>query len=227
MMNDEREVFEKELKTDAKFKLVFEDVKGMLLAIESASLKNKLDDYHSEMIPVKDLTGETSSKINKRSRSRFFQLLIAASLALAFGLFYFLNQASPSEKLFAKHFKADPGLPTTMSTSTNYNFYDAMVNYKREEYSLAISKWEGLLAEKPQNDTLNYFLGVSYLANGNAEKASVFLLEATKNNTSIFTDDAYYYLALAEIKKDNTEAAIELLEKSKSQKGRLLLDELK
>ena len=227
MKNDEREAFEKRLETDNTFRLIFEDIKITLLGIESASLKEKLDEYHSEMIPVRELSSENSSKTTNQLRSRNFQLLIAASIALAFGLFYFMNQASPSEKLFAKHFKVDPGLPTTMSTSNNYDFYDAMVNYKREEYSIAIEKWEGILIAKPQNDTLNYFLGVSYLAQGNAEKASVLLSEATKDNASIFIDDAYYYLALAEIKKGNNETAVELLGKSKSQKSLSLLNELK
>ena len=227
MKNDERKAFEKKLETDDKFKLMLEDVKGTLLGIESAALKEKMDDFHSDMIPVRQLYSEKSSKKTKNLRSRIFQLSIAASIALAFGLFYFMNQGSASDKIFAKHFKVDPGLPTTMSTSTNYDFYDAMVNYKREEYTIAIEKWEGLLAEKPQNDTLNYFLGVSYLAKGNAEKASVLLSEATKNNASIFIDDAYYYLALAEIKKGNNESAIELLGKSKSQKSLPLLDEIK
>jgi tetratricopeptide (TPR) repeat protein len=114
-----------------------------------------------------------------------------------------------------------------MSTSADYDFYDAMVNYKREEYSVAIQKWEILLSEKPHNDTLNYFLGVSYLAQGNAEKASLLLSEATEDNASIFIDDAYYYSALAEIKRGNNESAIELLGKSKSQKSLSLLNELK
>lgn len=227
MKNGERATFEKQLETDPNFKLMLEDVKGTLLGIEAAALKEKLDDFHSEMIPVRKLSSENSSKTTKSSGSRIFQLLIAASIVLAFGLFYFMNQASPSEKLFAKHFKVDPGLPTTMSTSTNYNFYDGMVNYKREEYTIAIEKWEGLLAEKPQNDTLNYFLGVANLANGNAEKASAFLSEATKINSSIFIEEAYYYAALAEIKKGNNKTAIEILSKSKSPQSLSLLDELK
>ncbi len=227
MIHDERAAFEKKLETDTKFKLMFEDVKGSVLGIESAALKEKLNEYHSEMIPVRELSSENSSNTTKSLRSRIFQLSIAASIALAFGLFYFMNQGSSSEKLFAKHFKVDPGLPTTMSTTTNYYFYDAMVNYKREEYTIAIEKWEGLLAEKPQNDTLNYFLGVANLAIGNEVDAIKYLKVASENQNNFLKDDTYLYLGLAYIKAENIDMAKISLDKCNSEPCKDILSEIK
>lgn len=225
METNERVDFEKRMEQDSDFKLLVEDIKQMLFGIESAALKNKLDDFHDDIIPVRNLSLEENS--SKRSlSSRIFTLSIAASVILALGIFLFMDQDSSSEKLFAKHFTPDPGLPTNMSTSNDFNFYDAMVDYKRAEYTSAIRKWELLHVQKQNNDTLNFYLGVSYLAEGNTVKASQYLEEAVKTSNSIFIADAYYYAALAEIKKENTKKARELLIKSNSEKSKILLKDL-
>ena len=138
-----------------------------------------------------------------------------------------LNSGSENEKLFAKHFSPDPGLPTTMSTSLNYEFFDAMVNYKREEYDIAITKWERLLQDQSKNDTLNYFLGVSYLAKGDTQLADEFLQKIADHPESIFSRDAVHYRALALLKKGETEKAIQLLESNPSERNSDLLRDLR
>lgn len=222
----ERLEFDTKLNVDPIFKGLVDEVRQLRLGIESAVLKEQLNDFHEEMVPVRTLeTSQTNS--NKKSKIRsLIPLSIAASVVAAIGIFMFMNQGSANEKLFAKHFKADPGLPTVMSTSNQFEFYDAMVSYKQENYAEAIEKWEAILPIKPENDTLNFYLGVSYLAEGNIKKASQFFDETLKNSESIFTENAYYFSALAEIKNGNIENAKTLLKKSGSQKSNALLKEL-
>ncbi len=81
-----------------------------------------------------------------------------------------------------------------------------MVDYKQGNYDMAINKWEKLLAKKPENDTLNYFLGVSHLATGADNNAILFLKKVTNSN-SYFEKEARYYLGLAHLKNGEIDKA--------------------
>ena len=113
-----------------------------------------------------------------------------------------------------------------MSSSNNFPFYDAMVNYKQGEYAIAISKWEKIEQKSPDNDTINYFLGVAYLAHQNVEKAVPYLSKTINNSNSVFLEDAYFYLGLAYLKSDKKEKAKQAFQKSKSEKSQEILKRL-
>jgi len=227
MTAQERAEFNTKINDDPVLSAQVEEVKETLLGIESASLRAKLDDFHEEVNPVRKLNeSETNGKVSKNFKNRFAIIAVAASIVLACGVFWFMDQGSSSDTLYAKHFTPDPGLPTTMSTTSEYNFYEAMVDYKRKEYGTAIKKWEQLLPEKPDNDTLNYFLGVANLANGDEVKAQKFLSTALNNQDGFLKSEAYYYLGLAYLKGGNTEQAKENFKLSKSERGNKILAEL-
>src|SRR5690606_36367030 len=103
-------------------------------------------------------------------------LKIAATLAILVSVgIWALLQKSPGEKLYRQYFTPDPGLPTVMGNTDNFTFNEAMVYYKQGDYGAAIAQWEGLLPQKRDNDTLNYFLGAAHLAHGNVPEAIPFL----------------------------------------------------
>ncbi len=217
----EKNTFENELQTNDTLKQKVEEVQLLLEAIETQSLKEKLDEFHSgqDLTPIKSIA--------KSKTTPLFLYAIAASIVIliSVGGFWVMNQNS-NQKLYSKYFNPDPGLPTTMSASNNFEFYDAMVNYKQEEYSIAINKWSELHDTAPENDTLNYFIGVSYLANKNAEKAISYLETVAQNPESTFNNDAYYYLGLAYLKIDNLEFAKKYLTFSRTDNSKTLLSEL-
>ena len=139
------------------------------------------------------------------------------AILIVLGGYTFLQGNSLSnknEQLFATYFRPDPGLPTTMSVSDNFDFFDAMVSYKQGDYNKAITKWEVLLKEKPDNDTLNYFIGVAYLANGNEDQAITFLQWSSEHQESKFLKETYHYLGLANIKKGDLDKGKKNLELS-------------
>lgn len=215
--SDERVVFEKKLQNDPEFKTQVEDIKTLLLGIETQALKEQLNDFHKNI-----------KKIEKNTRVGFLtfrKFAAAAAIIITLGGFWFFNKPT-NEKLYAKYFKPDPGLPTTMSSTEEFKFYDAMVNYKRGDYKLAIEKWETLLSHKPQNDTLNYFVGVAYLADKN-EKTSIPYLEKTVQQTnSVFKNEAFYYLGLAYLKVDNIQLAKENFSQSTINNSEDIISEL-
>ena len=210
--------FEEQLHNDAAFKALVEEFRITILGIETQAFKEQLEDYHKE-IPKHQTLAASPPKIRFLSVTK---IAIAAGIIIAIGLFWF-SGASSNDRLYSKYFTPDPGLPTTMSSSNNFPFYDAMVNYKQGEYAIAISKWEKIEQKSPDNDTINYFLGVAYLAHQNVEKAVPYLSKTINNSNSVFLEDAYFYLGLAYLKSDKKEKAKQAFQKSKSEKSSEIL----
>ncbi|MFC7358020.1 tol-pal system YbgF family protein [Jejudonia soesokkakensis] len=219
MEPSEKLEFNTRIQEDPVLADLVKEVRLTLLGVESSALTQRLNTYHQEMEDVTTLA-PTSTK------NKYWLLGIAATVAIIFGVTWFMNVNSPSEKLYAKYYTVDPGLPTTMSSSDNFQFYDAMVNYKREEYSEAIKKWEALLPQKPTNDTLHYFLGVANLANGDNNKALNYLAKAAEDEESFLKSDAYYYLGLIHLKENNIEQAKKNFELSTNETANKILSEL-
>lgn len=217
MSPEELKAFETRLENDSDFKIQINDIITLLTGIETQSLKEQLDEFHKD-IP-KQIPQKKSTKVYYL---QFRKLVAAAVIIIALGSFWFFNQ-NPNEKLYSKYFTPDPGLPTTMSTTSNFDFYDAMVNYKQGDYKTAIEKWEALTTK---NDTLNYFLGVAYLAEKNEVNAISFLEQSIQNENFPLISDAYYYLGLAHLKEGNITLAKENLQKSSVKNSKTLLSEL-
>ncbi len=226
---DEKRIeFENKMKNDPQFELMVKDVRELLLGIESASLRNQLGNFHDDMVPVHSLHSSTEERSHggKNGRFRIFRMVTAAAIIISLGVFWFASQRSPSEKLFAKHFSPDPGLPTTMGTTSNFEFYDAMVNYKQGDYPTAIEKWQTQLAAKSNNDTLQYFLGVARLANGDENEAIRYLKALSENKSNSFEQETAYYLGLAYLKAGNAEDAKKYLTFNGTEGADQILSEL-
>ncbi|MCB0445210.1 MAG: tetratricopeptide repeat protein [Gelidibacter sp.] len=222
MPANERKTFEAQLQNDTNFKAQVADIKTLLLGIETQALKEQLDSFHNEL-------SKTSTIIKPKPNVRFLnfkKVAVAAILILSLGAFWWFS-SSTNSKLYANYFTPDPGLPTTMGTTDNYAFFDAMVNYKQGDYKTAISKWKKLELNDPKNDTINYFLGVAYLADKNTDKAITYLNKTVKVPESVFTKDAYFYLGLAFLKSEKTDKAKEAFQKSSSKKSEGILKALK
>ena len=217
MASEELKAFELKLSSDSEFKTQVEDIRILLTGIETQSLKEQMDEFHNEI---------SQSNLQPRdTKIRYLNIrkwAVAAVIILSAGGFWFFNQ-NPNEKLYSDHFYPDPGLPTTMSNSTNYDFYDAMVNYKQGEYKIALQKWEAL---DKKNDTVNYYIGVSHLALENQEKAITYLEKSLQNTQFGLANDAYFYLGLAHLKNNNRDLAKQNLKKSTLQDSKSLLSEL-
>ncbi|MEO6347347.1 MAG: tetratricopeptide repeat protein [Aquaticitalea sp.] len=222
MPTEERKVIEARLQQDAKFKTRVEDVKILLFGIEEQALKERLDEFHKEL-PIKKETKKSDSKVR---HFNFRNIAAAIVIVMVSATFWLINNPS-NERLYDSYFKPDPGLPTTMSSSDNFAFFDAMVNYKQGDYEKAINKWQILQKKAPDNDTINYFLGVAHLANKSENKAIPFLKEVTNSNHKAFKDDAHYYLGLAYLKEKNFKEAKKNLGMSSIHEAKTVLSKIK
>jgi len=223
LSNENKTAFENRLKNEKDFASKVEDIKVIIVGIESQSLKEQLNSFHDEL----DINNDTYSiqYDTKTTTFNWKKLAIAAVFIIGTSCFLIFNSNS-NTRLYSKHFTPDPGLPTTMSSSDDYTFYEAMVNYKQGDYKTAISKWETLQKTKPNNDTLNYFIGVAHMANKNEDVAISFLENASKNSGFPLISDAYHYLGLAYLKANKLDKAKENLQKSNSENSKALLSTL-
>tara|TARA_R110000850_G_scaffold80862_1_gene173475 strand:- start:15801 stop:16553 length:753 start_codon:yes stop_codon:yes gene_type:complete len=220
----DRERLEAQIKADPDFALQVEDIKTLLAGIETAVMKEKMEAFHKEA-SSKDGMVQLPAANYKKSNFRIY-IGIAATLVALLGIFWFFTLEDPHQKLYSSYYSPDPGLPTTMSSSLEYDFYNGMVSYKQGHYDAALQKWEPLFKTNPTNDTLNYFMGSAHLALDNDAKAASFLEDVSNNNQSMFNSDALYYLGLIHLKKGNIENAKNMLQQSHTEKAEALLKEI-
>ncbi|MEM9829023.1 MAG: tetratricopeptide repeat protein [Bacteroidota bacterium] len=204
----EREQFEADMATDEQLREEVELHRQLIFSVETESLRQLLDQIHE-----KNFESEAQVVSMPRRRS-FFPMAIAASVALLIlaGWWIFNLQTSSPESVYAAYFTPAEGLPTTLGYSTNTDFAEGMVSYKLEEYTEALEYWQPLLEVDPTNDTLNYYVGVTFLANEQPDSAIDYLTTVVSGEQSSFRTPAQWYLALAYLKTDEQEQAKPLLE---------------
>src|SRR5690606_28562743 len=210
--------FETQMRLFPDFRAKVDEQRLLFKSVEVYNLKNSLDEYHKEIEPVPE---------KKELNIGWFALAASFLVLISVSTWAILGSGNSPEKVFAENFKPDPGLPTTMGTSSEYEFYYGMVNYKRKEYAEAISRWEPIYAAYPENDTLVYFLGVANLANGNPRQAKKYLQKANQKKESAFYEDSKYYLALSLLKENKIKEAKETLKNSSSAANISLLQQVK
>ena len=79
----------------------------------------------------------------------------------------------------------------------------------------------------PQNDTLNYFLGVAQQADGNNAAAIALLKSLASDTAKPFYKDACWYTGLELLKQGAVNEAIPYLEKSGRPESSELVSKLK
>ncbi len=222
MPEAERRVFEQEINANASLGRKVNEIRIILEEVETDILRQKMDKFHQEIE-----SNEKESITQGSKKLAWIPWAVAASLIFALGLWVLLDGGqSANERLFEAYYKPDPGLVMAMSQSDQYEFDRGMVDYKLGKYQFAIERWEKLLQQKPKNDTLNYFLGASYLALEESEKAISYFQETLEYPKSIFADDSWWYLGLAWLKQGEIAKAKEALQHSEKSEAIRLIDEL-
>jgi tetratricopeptide (TPR) repeat protein len=222
MSPEEEEIFRKRLLTDPDLTKKTEEMKLLSIGIQESFLEEKLDRFHEELsVPV--IKKEKSVKLLS------FKWLAAASVLFAIVVtgYLFFVRTDKDAALFAEYYQPDTGLITAMGPDSDYQFNRGMIDYKTGNYEAAINTWNALLSTKPGNDTLNYFLGSAYLADKKTEEAIAAFEKLIAIPNSVFVNDAYWYLGLAQLKKGNKDTALSFLGKSDHPDKEELLKKLK
>jgi hypothetical protein len=207
MTADERATFEVRMERDPDLRKEKDTMAELILGVESLGLKNELKG--------RKIGGEEVGRVvEMKSKSIFSirKLAVAASfLLIGFcGWWMFQPSEDPTSTLFADAFFTDPGLPTPMSETKNYNFYDAMVDYKMEKYDVSLEKWKNV-KEGIGADTLQFYQGMALL-NLKKNEEAIFILTAVPQS-SAFKDLADWYLISLYIKTGKFSEAKTLINK--------------
>ncbi len=220
---EQRLAFENKIATDKSLSEKVTEVKLLLNAIETVSLKERLNSYHINV--KKNNPQKGSGKVIVLNS----KLLVAASVALlaVVSVWLYTLKANKFEKLYTTYYKPDPGLMSAMGVGDNYLFNKAMLEYKTGQYKKAINEWSHLKTSTSSNDTLNYFLGAAQQAEGNSTEALLLLQTTASDPEKPFYKDACWYTGLALLKQGNVNEAILYLEKSGRAESSELISQLK
>ena len=221
MPEGELQLFTNKLDSDQELRDRVHTVRLIIVGIQEDKLAQELQRYHSVM-KVSEETPQKKPVINLK----FF--LVAASILImaAISIFLFLNNPDKGERLFTEYYKPDSGLISSMSSSDDYIFDRAMIDYKTGDYKAAIKSWDSLLTQKPGNDTLQFFLASAYLAMDKYEESITHFKEVTTRENSNFLEDANWYLDLVYLKTNQKDKAIPYIQKSAHPQKDELLEKL-
>lgn len=203
----EQDSFELFLKEDEDFRLQFELEKDVQKAVQNSNrevLKSKLQGFENER-----------SKTSSPKRLFWKPLRIAASIAILLGASWFIFNSvifDGPEELFATHYEKYPNTAYTITRGdANDNSLErkAFEAYERNDYNIAIRSLKKL-KEKTGLDYVDFYLGQSYLANGDTEEA-ILIFEKINAINSDFKSEALWYEALAQLQLKEKPKAISKL----------------
>lgn len=222
MPTDERADFEALIRRDAALADGVATHRALVRAIEREGLRRLLD----------QVAQEPPALVKKTQMGRLWRplLLVAAAVALLVVGRWLLTPDAPAA-LFATYYAPAPGLPTTLGATDQPRFAEGMVAYKLGEYDQARRWWLPLVVATPANDTLNYYVGVSYLATTAPDSALYYLERVADDPTAAFQRSARWYVALGHLQARRPDRAREVLESigpdhPDQARIRTLLDEL-
>ena len=197
----EAEDFEKSMTSDPNLRAAVHEMRTLMLGIETGALQHTLTSIIQE--EAEDTQAIVKHMVPPRKKPNQSWLAIAASLLVLVAALYFIISPSPDQPYYQAYYTVDPGLPTPMSATDDFSFYDAMVDFKNEKYALAVEKWEHLLSQDSQNDSLIYYLGSAELAQGHNIKASYHFSKLIDDIDGPFVNESRWYWSICQLALQN------------------------
>lgn len=150
---------------------------------------------------------------------------IAAALILIFGI-GFIWKISSNQNLSDianTYYEKDKGLPNEMSLGAN-RFDKVMQAYKANDFKQASSYIDELLIENLNNDTLLFYNAVVKFELEDYKKAKEYLSQVNIN--SAYFQKAQYRAVLVELKLNNKQEALKIINECLADKNHLYFDKL-
>lgn len=192
--------FETEINSDESLKIEVENMRTLLMGIETFQLKNKLKGVALKIDQEKE---ENQAKVVSFNRLKYLAIAASIIAIASFGV-WFLPDAPADELLVSDYFYTDSGLPTKMGVNDQYEFYEGMVSYKSGNYTDALERWNAIEGGIGL-DTLTYYKSMAHLNNKNW---SQFMEEINKlSDDSPFAEKADWYKLQAYLEMEDYESA--------------------
>lgn len=148
-------------------------------------------------------------------------LLLAAGLAILISIGFWLYplQVNEVHPLYTEYGQLPPRIespvmgPTSTESFLNHSQY-AMVAYEEGKFESALSEFKNLQSIFLQNDSLQFYIGNTFLAMHHADSAMLYYEKVLEQSESIFWQDAQWFKLMA------------LLQAGEENKAKLYLKEL-
>ncbi|MEM9341021.1 MAG: tetratricopeptide repeat protein [Bacteroidota bacterium] len=187
---------------------------------------NSLQDYEGlkdEMRGIYDRVKENGRK--KKTANRIMKYAVAASVAMiiaATSLFVATNKETKEQKLFASYyvpFYQDGVFRNDHAMEVDSLLSQATHLYGKGDYEQAARLFDGFIASGKDDELAAIYLGNCYLQLGDVDKARAVLKEARKTTNNRMAQYAKWYLALTELRSENSPEAVAILEEIRSGGG--------
>jgi tetratricopeptide (TPR) repeat protein len=201
MSPEERSNWEAKLASDASFAEEVTPLAMMYESIQMAGdqrLNTQLNSLGQQL-----LNASPKAAIRPLSQRKNYLFAIAASILLILSLVFVFDSKPDVQEVFAENFS-----PISGSRGNDSSLTPFMEAYTQAAYAQVIDIYEQemLDTEAARQPHVNLYLGVSYLAQGQAEEAKQ-ALEQVGNEIPSTYDDAQWYLALAYLKLEQLDEA--------------------
>ncbi len=201
LSEEEQKQFNEFLESDTDFKNEYEFQKSVQHAVvkkEQSQLKKQLQTFESDITPTK--------------RKNLWWLAAASIIILVASGLYFTRFDNSSEALFTVYYQPAKNIvhPIVRNGNATSDFTTAFIAYQKQNYSVAEQLFEKAYQSTHKSELL-FYQAISMIETDRADLAVNTLKEHQK-----FTDDVsektQWYLALAYLKQDDSEAAKAILE---------------
>jgi tetratricopeptide (TPR) repeat protein len=143
----------------------------------------------------------------RRFRSAPQYLTLAAALAVGAGATVFLTRPAPGEVVFQRHFEPYPSTRPVVRGAVADLGSSGLSLYEARDYRGALTALEDRLEREPNDPVLLFYAGLSRLALGETQEATVDLERVLGLGDSELRAPAEWYLALASLRnQDSAEA---------------------
>lgn len=233
--------FEQRKKDDKKFNELVTEMNTLVQGIrfsEREKLREELADLEAGL-PEVEAKLKAETKVEKGKvvflKRRAFQMAVAASVVIAFGLFYVLRPTAMSgDDLFNEFYKPYPNIIHGVERSVIPELtleQKAYYNYEAGNYQEAINLFDEFLQENSNDNYARFYKAVSYMGLGDYTQ-TIPQLEVLIAEDIELSNQAQWYLGLALVKTEQYEKATEVLTKlsqstsSYAPKAQQVLDKL-
>jgi tetratricopeptide (TPR) repeat protein len=210
LSSEDKTNLENQLKHDAVMQQELENLALAKSAIKTYGLKKHVAIIHTEMMHemVVEKTSAAQQGIVRKMISISMKIAAAVFIVII-GLGIYQYSTVTPDKLFVSNYK-----PYTLTVNRGAIETDKIENaFQEQNYAAVITQFETL---RKASSKENFLAGIAYMETNNYKNAIAafnnVLSKNTLEKTSIFNDDAEYFLALSYLKNNNIKLATPIFE---------------
>lgn len=211
LSKDETLDFEERLSTDPEFKQTFNTYKELSSFLEhKIGNEEKSNAFQKNLKKVSEAHFASTEKTsNPKKTIKVYPLmkyLVAASVAVLFGVFTFNQFSMPTYEDYATY----DNVSFTVRGENNTLLKTAENAFNAKDFPAAEKAFKQLIAADENNTELKLYRAITNIELNNFELADA-ILNNLKEGHSVYKNKALWYLALSKLKQEDYNNALEVL----------------